>query len=209
MTFKLTQADFKHIRGSVILCATLVVVGSVLLYTTQRIWTQADLREKRAQVDQNEIRGKLSRAQDEVQELRNKIAEYHTLTSRGIIGQEHRLDWRELLHRIEQERRIPAISYELQPQRAFESAATSVIGIPASTGYTLMSSPMKMELQLLHEGDLIHLLSDLRLHASALVRPRHCTLGRLAEAGKTAGGGIAYLNASCELDWVTVQEPQS
>ncbi len=64
---------------------------------------------------------------------------------------------------------------------------------------------MKLQLNLLHEEDLIRLLDDLRRQARALIQVKRCDVSRIPRSGpeNTLQG---YLQAECLIDWVTLRE---
>ena len=129
-------------------------------------------------------------------EIRQKAAVFDRLAARGVIGEEERLEWVELLNEIRDRRRLPEVQYEFAPQRALERAGAGASGLYASA--------MKLQAQLLHEEDLVRLLGDLRERAPALIQVKRCDLSRLpaADTGKLRQGS---LRADCLIDWITLR----
>ena len=68
-----------------------------------------------------------------------------------------------------------------------------------------MTSQMRLQLQLLHEGELLPFLADLRDAVQALVQVRACTIERLG-SGSPNRGNNAQLTADCTLEWITLRE---
>jgi hypothetical protein len=158
---------------------------------------QADAAEKAAE----QLRNQAARLQSEEHDMRAKIAQYTAINARGIIGDEHRLDWVELVRTIQRERKLLGLEYEIQPrQRLAGNAATS-----NGTGYIFMSSAMKVQMPLLHEDDLLRFLGDIRASAAAFTRLRSCKLQRgTAPSMQEDSGMRAQLNAECQIDWITL-----
>jgi len=73
-------------------------------------------------------------------------------------------------------------------------------------GYEFMSSAMKLQMQLLHEGDLLGFLADLRANVRALIVVRQCNVERIARATSNERGTQAQLKADCDIDWITLRE---
>ena len=118
----------------------------------------------------------------------------------GIVGEENRLEWTELLREIRDRRRLPALDYEIAPQRPLD---------PISGDLVFLASPMQLNAHLLHEEDLLRLLDDLHRHARPLLRVRECTLERLPR-GAAEGSSAhprANLRAECQIDWITIGQP--
>lgn len=167
------------------------LAGGLLLYE-QRITSD----HRRALAEQTETRIRLARAHDDEKEIRSKIARYQEILAQGRTAPERRLDWVETLQKIKTERRLLGLEYEIAPQRRLDDKVTAI------GGYDFLLSPMKIDLPLLHEGDLLGLLADLAAQVEALVSVRHCRLERLPAAAQ----GNANLKAQCQIDWITLQE---
>jgi hypothetical protein len=60
-----------------------------------------------------------------------------------------------------------------------------------------------VELALLHEGDLLNFLADLRESGNAYYSIKHCSLSRTGAAPATAGLA-PRLRAECEIDLITI-----
>ena len=118
------------------------------------------------------------------------------LQASGILGEERRLDWTEQLGNTQRELRIPGMKYEFAPQTALQANG--------SAGYNWFNSPLRLQLRLVHEGDLLNFLDRLQHEGKALVIVRSC---KLALPPATSGDHetTAALNAECELDWLTAQ----
>jgi hypothetical protein len=69
-----------------------------------------------------------------------------------------------------------------------------------------MSSSMKVQMQLLHEDDLLGFLADLRTGVRALLVVRRCDVERLAPQAGSDRATRAQLKADCEIDWITLRE---
>ncbi|RTL54986.1 MAG: hypothetical protein EKK46_07060 [Rhodocyclaceae bacterium] len=196
-----TPAEFKKLRWSLLWLLVTLIAGAAAVVFSIRFEQKAQADTKRIEAGRNEIRSKLARAQDEEKELREKIAKHQAMESRGILDQEHRLDWVEKIRQIKESRKLIDVQYELAPQQAVDSALVPSAG----SAFEVMSSPMKLQMQLLHEEDLLNFLNDLRQQVKAYVRPRQCTLIRLPSVARETGTN-AQLSADCQLDWITIRE---
>ena len=179
-----------------LLVATLLAAGLVFGVVHYRAQVEQGLRQVQTQL--SESRNRLSRAQEDEQEIRTKIGRYQDIIGRGRSQPERRLDWVETLRSIKEQRRLLGMDYEIAPQRPLDAKAV------ASGGYSFLVSPMKLDMVLLHENDLLGLLSDLSTQVTALVSARQCTLERLPPMTQQASA--ATLKAHCEVDWITLQE---
>jgi hypothetical protein len=150
------------------------------------------------------MQAKLARASEEQQELRDKIARFQELKAKGYIGAEHRLDWIEAIARIKVARRILKLEYEFSPQRQVDS--TLLPGGASAGGFEVMASQMRLQLELLHEAELLAFLAELRDTVQALVKVRSCTIERIATGNTIRSGNLAQLKADCVLEWITLKD---
>jgi hypothetical protein len=198
-----TVADLKRLRWALasLLVLALIGAGAVHLAATQAARADADIRQARAQ--RQEIQSRLARASDEEAEIREKIGLYHAIEARGLIGLERRLDWVERIAQIRTARRLIDIQYELSPQKPVEPAVMP--GGAFGGSYEFMSSTMRLQMQLLHEDDLLGFISDLAGSVQAQLHVRNCRIERIAKTGQERGPS-PQLRADCTIDWITLRE---
>jgi hypothetical protein len=204
MSLKLSQDDFRRIQWSLVALVMLALLGAVVVVGSLQATKAAKVEAQKVEAERGEIRNKLARAREEEQEIRGKIARYQELVGRGYVTEEQRLDWIERIAQIKAARKLIDVQYELMPQKAVESALLPEGAVGG--GYEFMSSTMKLQMQLLHEGDLLGFLADLRSKVRALVVVRQCNVERIARGTGTERGTQAQLKADCDIDWITLRE---
>jgi hypothetical protein len=182
----------RHIRWNLALITLLSLLGAAAVYASIGLHAAALKADKQAVAKRSEIKAKLANAQNEEQELREKFARYQSIEARGYIGGEKRLDWVEQIRKIKTNRKLLDLQYELQPQKVLE---------PNSSGYDFMVSSMRLQMQLLHEEDLLNFLADLHDNIRAYTSTKNCNVAR-----QTALGSTAQLVADCSIDWITLRE---
>ncbi len=193
-------ADLKRVQWNIALLLFLSLVGAGTVLASIKFREVADKTLKEATATQSEIKTKLARANDEEVELREKILRYNAMDQRGILGEEHRLDWIEQIRKVEENRKLLEIQYELAPQKPIDAKVVAATG----NGFEVLSSPMKLDMPLLHEMDLLNFLADLNASVQAYLRLRSCTIERIPGQA-AAKGPAAQLKAACELDWITIR----
>lgn len=191
---KFAVADLRKIRGSLLAAA----LAGIVSLTTVLIALEQKQSAETSRAAAHERHSKLVQLSQDGSTIRKRLALFGELRQRGVIGEEQRLDWIELLNALRRKHGI-TLQYELAPQRELESR-------PASA-FSFYASAMQLQLGLLHEEDLLRVLDDLRRQARALVLLRHCKLGRLHEADDEPNRPLgAQLQADCRIDWVTLRE---
>jgi len=204
----LDTKDLKRLQWAIAFLIILSLVGGGAVWTTAEMKKSSNQTLLNAAAKRKEIQTKLARTREEQQELTEKLNRFQTLKARGYIGPEQRLNWLEAIGRIKAERRIFKLDYEFAPQRRVD--ASILPGGAQAGGFEILSSQMRLQIHLLHEGELLAFLADLGggLRSNtieALVLVRSCALDRLAP-GNTDRGSRAQLKADCTLEWITVRE---
>jgi hypothetical protein len=198
--------DLSRLRWSLILLVAMTIVGVTLVVLTRQSVVAAETIDRQLSARLSDMRSRIARAHDEEEDMRGRIRRLQLLRQRGIIGQEERLDWVEQIARIKAARRLLDVQYEIAPQAPISAAALP--GGAAAGPYEVMSSTMKLRMQLLDENDLLGFLADLgqSVHAELLVR--ECRIERTTASG-SPDSLPPQLQADCTIDWVTLRERAS
>lgn len=190
--------NLRNLAGSLAFLLLALLITGGLAFGILRYGEQAARTFRQAQAELSESRSRLARVQDDEREIRAKIDRYREIIDRGRTKPERRLDWLETLRRIKEQRRLLGMEYEIAPQRPLDPKAL------ISGGYSFLASPMKLDLLMLHENDLLGLFADLSREVDALVSVRQCAIERLP--GTPPQPNTPLLKAQCEIDWITLQE---
>ena len=133
---------------------------------------------------------------DLLDQYRTLFSEYK---SSGLVGQERRLSWIEVLESTNQVLRLPTLGYSLNPQETFVRP-----GFQLKRGVSVMSSPMDLEIGLLHEEDMFALLEGLRLSIQNLFTVDSCSISRAGPVGTSLDTRRTNLESQCSIRWVTI-----
>src|SRR5262249_22161827 len=130
-------------------------------------------------------------------EVSQKIDVYKRLKAFNILGEERRLEWADAINRIRVSRELLDVRYRVERQKLINSAA----GKPANVDF--YASTMRVDLQLLHEEDLLRFLGDLRASGNAYYSIKRCSMTR---TGQAIGGATMTprLSATCDIDLITI-----
>jgi hypothetical protein len=180
-----------------LLAALLMAGGALVWFANQGLAREA----RTLAAAESELRqraDRLARTTQEERETRDYIELYQRLKDLRILGEERRLEWVEALGRIRAARQLAEVRYQIDRQKVLKT-------LPGKPGLELRSSNMKLELALLHEGDLLGFLEDLRASGNAYYSVRQCSITRGAET--TAPSPVApRLRATCQIDLITLAE---
>ena len=165
------------------------------------LWSTGGTGKARAERDaaagrKLEIEKRLGRVRTEEQEIKARTQQFQQMELAGMIGQEKRLEWTELLRDLQHRVRLPGMNYEFGPQVPPESVA--------GADFAFHSSQLKLQLRVLHEEDLLNFVAHLQKEAKALVVLRGCKLSRLPGANPAARDA-AQLIGECTMEWITLR----
>ncbi|GAB7563888.1 hypothetical protein LG202_19270 [Methylobacillus methanolivorans] len=199
MIMKLSRQDW-HRLALPLLALLVAMVFAIGIVTYAQIYREEV--GQRLQQQQNQLmqaRSRLLSSDQERDNIMRYLPVYQRLIHQGFIGEERRIEWVDALRNIHQSERLFGIKYSIGAQATYQP---SFIGNTAP--FTLYRSIMKLELPLLHEGDMLALLDGLKHQQSTPFLVRDCTITRNAMAATTTLTPVATM--SCDIDWLTLHE---
>jgi hypothetical protein len=194
---RLTREELQRLALPLLIALALVAVGAGIVYSGGEGLRVAQAHFAVAQNERRQSTERLARIAEEEREVNQKIDVYKQLKSLNILGEERRLEWADTINRIRVQRELLDVRYRVERQKL----VTSVAGKPASVDF--FASTMRVEMQLLHEEDLLRFLADLRASGNAYYSVKRCAITR---TGQTVGGATMTprLSAQCEIDLITI-----
>lgn len=196
----LTAADLRKLLIPLLLALVAIGCGFGLNWYVDQQTRAARAQLEGAKADRTRNREKLARISEEEREVKEKIEVYRRLVDTRVIGPERRLEWIDAIQRIRTGRELLDVRYRIEPQRA-------LVSLPGKAGNVdFNSSAIRVELALLHEGDLIAFLSDLQGAGYAYAAPRRCVLSRTSTSASASPGTTLAprLRADCQIDLITI-----
>jgi type II secretory pathway component PulJ len=196
---KFTTRDLIKLQWPLLGALVLIALGSFAAWRSSNDALLAQRQRDQANGRMLQIEQRLRQVRTEEQELRDRAAIFQRMRQSGVTGEERRLEWTELLDDIQRQLRIPGINYEFGVRKPLDNG-----GNPQ---FSYFASPMRIQLHLLHEEDLLRFLRRLQQEAKALLLIRNCTLA--SPPGRRIGNSNdepARLVAECELRWISVRQ---
>lgn len=189
--------DFRHIRLAALVFAIVAGCAVAAIAGTRMLWHEARERQVHATQARDLARRQLSQVEQEKRDIALFQPIYQQLLARRLVGTENRLDWLDTLRQMQDQFRLPPISYDIAPRQPVVVSPAMDLG-----RYRLYATRMRVQMDLLHEGDLVTLLSALRAQGHSTVQ--ECTLKRPASAPNTPLAPT--VTAACTLNWVTLAD---
>lgn len=200
---KLPPKSGRHLVLPGLIALALIAAGLAAVMATQGMLAQAHGELSQAKSAREQAQARLARATDEERDIREKLVDYRKLLDRGFIGEEQRLDWIDRIAAIKSARKLFDVKYTIEPRRPVDYP-----GLSGKGNVEFLASPMKLDMQLLHEEDLFRFIGDLRGALSAYVFVKACNVDR-ADRGLSDRGVAPRLHANCEIDLVTIRDRQA
>lgn len=194
----LSKPDFLLMRWSVLAFCASALVSAIALYGSGEYAETSQHDLGNAQSMLNDARNRLATAHQDRENMAIYNNEYDALNERGIIGEDQRLDWMEGLDRIRQQNLVTDFRFNIAPQRAYAAQPPTDKG-----SFDIHYSEMKLQFELLHEGQLLDFFNALRSQTKGWYQLEGCTLQRAA--AKEAAGAPVLLTAECDGGWITLK----
>ncbi len=195
--YSFRRQGWPHVRkpailfGIVLLLSAALVTGGRLMVTKTRPGTE------RAQQNHAAAQERLTQAETERQEIKDFGRTFEQLRARGFFGPENRLAMVEAISASQRARALLPMTYEFAPQQVV-AIDPALLAAPLE----LHASAVTLDMNLLHEMDLVNFLRDLR--GAGLYTVKECVLTSL---NATEGDArTPRLAAQCTLFWLTVGE---
>ena len=189
--------ELKKLAAPLAMLVALLAAGAGLIYWIEQEQRATHQQLAGAREQRNQARDRLTRIAEEEKEVSDKLEVYRRLKSLHILGEEQRLEWADAMTRIRNTRELLDLRYSVGRQQTI----ASVPGKPANVDF--YSSTMKVDIALLHEGDLLGFLHDLRESGNAFYSVKRCAIRRTGTAA-TGTSIVPRLRAECDIDLITI-----
>jgi len=193
--------QFSLIKKQAIVFAALLFAG-VLLISASTVFKQNQLDEETAIKKQmKSVRIKIAHIAHDKSLINEYRIRYVELIEKGFFSAEQRLSWIEQLEVTSRRLALPDLSYNIDVQQEIERGVFS-----SPSGLTLLKSRFTFQSSLLHEGDLLDLMTDLKRLDSGLLVVDHCELSRVYKGGNKAVNKTAlnyHFSSLCDVSWFT------
>ena len=198
----LNQQDWRKLQTPILALGGVLVLVGLLASLADQYRTK---NEAALQMQQNLLSGARNKFQSSGQEKETIIQylpTYNELLAKGFIGEERRIEWIEQLRQLHAQHKLFSIDYQIGLQENYKPSFITNMG-----SFVLHRSTMKLNMDMLHEGDLLNLLDGLHEQATPFI-VRDCEIKRPIGALVNTKNLSANLKAVCEIDWLTLRDPQ-
>ncbi len=195
-----TTDDLKRLKFSIAAAIVLAASGIAALLVAENNLESAVQARQGASAARLEAQKRVASVAEEEKEIRENLRYYEKMVAQGMVGGENRLDWIDTITTIKTERKLFDISYSIAAQKD-----VNYPGIQQSGTSGFVASQMKLDMNLLHEGDLLNFLEDLQKRSKSLVSVRQCSLSRQDRGASPTGAIGPRLRSDCQIDLITLR----
>jgi hypothetical protein len=197
---KFSTSDFHLMRWSLTAICAALLLSSVILYSSSEYADSTKKGMRAAQSKMNDARNHLTIARQDQENLSVFSHEYDTLEKNKIIGDDHRLDWMEVLEKLRNQNLVINFRYNIAPQKIYAPQPAIDSG-----NFDIHYSETKLQFDLLHEGQLLNFFAALRSQTNNWYQLEGCTMQRADLNEETATAAGPHIKAVCSGGWITLK----
>jgi hypothetical protein len=197
----IAREDFKRLRLPLFTATVLIAAGIACVAISDSWLADARKESVAAKNASEQARKRVETVSEEEREIKENMVWYARMASRGMVDQENRLDLIDSIAKIKAARRLYEIRYNIDSQKPL-----GYPGMKPAGAIDLVASRMKLDMQLLHEEDLLKFLKDLDAAALSYISVRRCTLDKIERGPAQALAAVPRINSSCDVDLVAVKQ---
>ena len=193
------KLDWRYLRPALIALGISVALSVALIYTgvDYRAKMAAALDQQNAR--RNAVEMRFRTAEDDRRDIDLYLERFKEIKAAGMLDAEQRMDWVDALRAASQAMKLPLARYQISPQAPFTAPYLQELGDIA-----VNVSRVKLEMGLVHEGDMLRLLDALEQRVQGQFHVQGCIMQRAAaEFGYYADH--PNISATCYLRWFTLQ----
>src|SRR5450830_1927266 len=192
---KLTSQDWQKLRYPAVGLGLALILMTLLCTYVESIRDQSQQTLDRQSSQLRQARQKFQTSGQEKYTIVKYLPLYEQLIRDGFIGEEQRIAWIDHLRTIHDQNKLFKINYSIASQEDYQPT----FALNAGT-FKLKRSVMKLDLAMLHEGDLLVLIEQLHAMEATPFILRDCEIIRFSRT--ISNSYIPNMQAQCELDWI-------
>ena len=192
--------DWSVLKGPMIVFSLSVVLSASLVGGT---WYFRDTMQKKYSVEKRRfqtVSNQYLAVDQEEKQVKQFLPGFITLYNEGLLGEERRLNWIETLREVSDKIQLLSLRYEIGSQIPYTPDYSVNTGI-----YRMFSSPMKLNVDLLHVVDLERLFQDLNRQAQGIYNVSSCKLTRRGISVEFKPEVTPNISAECDLKWFNLK----
>ncbi len=199
-------STLKHLQKELVIFLLCALLSLGFLLLAQSNWQHTSQQNQQAGNTLKVEKQRYQNALERKRLLETYESRFHQLESNGTFGEEQRLKWVEAIESSARSQKIPYLKYTIDKRQQLDSPQL----LRSYPDIDIFISPMQLEMQLLHEGDLLALLNTLQASTASLFDIQQCAITRNinSHASVLDSGTDKNFSSRCTLNWYTIQKRQ-
>lgn len=198
--WRLQNGEFALIRRQVMLFGVAVAMALGCIVAAWFYLDQAQLKQQQARQTLQQAQAEAEMMLQDRQDFERYATAYRQLLAKGVIGEEDRLQWVEVLTNISNQYPQMKLKYRVDSQRPLDF----VPDVPE--GMRVFASRMQLSFMTAHEAQLLQVLARLDQEARGLHLLRQCEIRREKLEQQQQEWVAAPLQSQCLIEWVTLRQ---
>ncbi len=194
---RISKGDLGVMRRSLITLAIAASCAVALILFSENRSELADKDWHDAQRQLRAAQSELDNARQDQSNMASYLDEYAASVGQHLIGEEPRLDWLESLDKLHQQKLVSDLHYNIAPQKTYTPQPAIDSG-----SFDIKYSEMKLQLDLLHERQLLDFFDALRKQVKGWYQLDGCSIVR---APGDSQNTRVQLKAECTGGWLTLK----
>lgn len=191
--------DWPVLRGALLIFLIVISVSATIAVSAYFYRAAMQQEFTGAQARFNSISSQYLQVDEQETLIRKYYPQVLNLYKQGLIGPEQRLGWLESLQRISDNLEIPGLRYQIDSQQPDKQ------DWPFSTGpFEIHSSNMVLDLEMMHEVDLLRLIDRLAAVGDGYFSLSDCEISRRSTSVSVSTDS-PNVTASCNLQWYSIK----
>lgn len=190
--------DYSLLKGRIILFSCVLFICALLLWFSFSQLSKQEQMMGNTQSDMDSSGEEITRLNNLVALFENFNSDYKKYEAKGFLNEEKRLSWIETLENTASQLQLDNLRYEITPKTTLAGETKGF-----SPNISLHESKLSLESGLIHEGDLVSLISNLNQLDSGLFIVDNCKVQRLDATTKSASS--SNFHAKCDTFWYTAE----
>lgn len=202
---KFSRSDLLLMRWNIAAISASAILSSIILYASDQYAGHAERDFSAANNQMRDARNRLNNARLDQEYLATYSRDYAVLEKREIIGEERRLDWMEGLDRLGGQNLVIDFTYTIAPQQIYAPQPAMDSG-----NLDISYSEMKLQFDLLHEGQLLDFFNALRQQIKGQYYLDGCALQRVTSTSDgidsdAPAPSTTNITAECVGGWISLR----
>ena len=191
------EIDWHYLKPALVVLGISLLISAGMLVLSMDHLSDAEQRYESEKAVQMALKTKYLNAVDDKRLIEEYREQYGVLVRKGVVNDEHRLDWVDTLRASVKALKLPRMHFQFKPQRSFAAGYINSGSVKVNT------SRMMLDIGLLHEVDLLRLFTLLEHRVPGMFHIDNCAMLRTEDEFEY-GVDRSNLNVNCELQWFTI-----